>query len=210
MSLIAENISKKFGNKQVIDNFNINISEGKFIALTGKSGVGKSTLLYILSGMDVPNEGKVFLNNIDITNIGGKAKQKLLRSEIGFIFQDYGLIDYNTVYENMFIASAYNKNASPKGNTLMEEKLSLVGLSGYGERKVYELSGGEKQRVAIAEILLKDPSIIFADEPTGSLDFNTRDEVLALLKQVNKLGKTIVMVTHDPHAAGTADEVIKL
>lgn len=211
MTIQIQNISKSYNQKKLFSDYSLEIPSKMMTAIIGSSGAGKSTLLYMISGLTKPDSGNILVDGVSLKSISNKQKNHYLRKKFGFIFQDYGLIDYNTVYENMYNYAAYsNVKVSVKGNKAMNEALTSVGLNNYGSRKTYELSGGEKQRVAIACMLLKDPEIIFADEPTGSLDKQNKDEVLSLLLKLKETGKTIIIVTHDMGVAEYADKIVTL
>lgn len=201
-------VTKKFDRKIVIDHFSIQIEEGKVYAITGKSGCGKTTLLNIIGGIEKASEGEVMIfGNKNISTRSGKLR-KLLRYKISYLFQNYALSDNDTVKYNLEMAMQYSvvKNKQQA----IKESLLKVGLEGLEKQKVYTLSGGEQQRVAIARLLLKPTEMILADEPTGNLDSKTRDSIFNLLLELNKVGKTIVMVTHDMELAKMCDQIIAL
>ncbi|MDU4888929.1 MAG: ABC transporter ATP-binding protein [Clostridium sp.] len=200
------NISKKFKDKSVIDKLNLKVSKGEFIAITGNSGSGKTTLLNIMGLLEKPDSGDVIINGIK--NPNGKQVRILQRDFYGYLFQNYALIENETVESNLKIALKYQKNINHTEK--INEALESVGLKGHNKKKIYELSGGEQQRVALARVILKKCEIIFADEPTGNLDKENRDIVFEILKRLNDEGKTIVFVTHDLDLAERAKRVIKL
>lgn len=204
----AKNIFKAYAKHVVIDNFNIQINDGDFICITGESGKGKTTLLNILSLLEPPSKGDIIINNIKNPN---KKQMMLLRRNIlGNLFQNYALIENETVEENLNIALEYRKNINKNKKQLISNALEQVNLKGYSKRKIYELSGGEQQKVAIARLVLQDCNYIFADEPTGNLDKKNRDIIFKLLKNLNDLGKTIVYVSHDQELVRQAGFVIEL
>ena len=208
-SIELTNVSKSFGNKKVLNEFNLSIEPGKFYGITGPSGCGKSTLLNILGGIEKPTSGEVkIFNHMNINRNGVKLK-KLLRYKISFLFQNYALSDNDTVEYNLKMAVVYNKEIKNK-QVAIATALEKVGLVGYEKNKVHQLSGGEQQRVAMARLLLKPTEIIFADEPTGNLDVENREVVFNLLKDLNKMGKTVILVTHDPDLVARCDEIIRL
>ena len=178
------------------------------VAITGPSGVGKSTLLNIIGLIDKPDSGEVIICNNKNPYNKEKLKLKLFRDNIGYLFQNYALVDNYTVSKNLDIALEYVKNKDKK--RLKEKALERVGLLDKLNNKVFELSGGEQQRVALARLMLKEKDIILADEPTGSLDEDNRDIILKLLKQLNNEGKTIVLVTHDKAVANICDREINI
>ncbi len=200
------NISKKFKDKSVINKLNLKVSKGEFIAITGNSGSGKTTLLNIMGLLEKPDSGDVVINGVK--NPNGKQVRILQRDFYGYLFQNYALIENETVESNLKIALKYQKNINHTEK--INEALESVGLKGHNKKKIYELSGGEQQRVALARVILKKCEIIFADEPTGNLDKENRDIVFEILKRLNDEGKTIVFVTHDLDLAERAKRVIKL
>lgn len=200
------NISKKFKDKSVINKLSLKVSKGEFIAITGNSGSGKTTLLNIMGLLEKPDSGDVVINGVK--NPNGKQVRILQRDFYGYLFQNYALIENETVESNLKIALKYQKNINHTEK--INEALESVGLKGHNKKKIYELSGGEQQRVALARVILKKCEIIFADEPTGNLDKENRDIVFEILKRLNDEGKTIVFVTHDLDLAERAKRVIKL
>ena len=198
--IILSNISKKFGDKILFNNFSLKIERGEFIAIMGESGAGKTTLLnmtVVLCGQKNPS-------------FSSRAAIDMRRHHISYLFQNYGLIDTETVESNMRIATHFKSISKKKERRLIAGALEQVGLQGYEKRKVYTLSGGEQQRVALAKVIAKSPQIIFADEPTGSLDEHNRNYVLEILQELNYQGKTIVVVTHDPYVNKCAKRHIML
>lgn len=205
-------VSKKYVNglveTRVLDDINLVVNAGNFIALMGPSGSGKSTLLNIISGLDSSTSGEVIVNGQTITRLD-EAKLSTWRLEhIGFIFQQYHLMPVLTAYENVELPLLLFDMSRSQRRKLAQAALSIVGLE---DRMTYyprQLSGGQQQRVCIARAIVTDPLMIIADEPTGNLDYNSTDEVLELFDTLNQdLGKTIIMVTHDPHAARRANEI---
>jgi putative ABC transport system ATP-binding protein len=199
-----EHISKRYNDKEIIKDFSLEINQGEFVVIMGKSGSGKSTLLNIIGLLSKADYGDVYIfNHKNVVPYSRKA-ESLLKDKIGYLFQNYALIDDETVYDNLSIVlkkKDYNK---------IEDVLKKVGLAQYSNRYVYSLSGGEQQRVAIARLLLKSCELVLADEPTGSLDYDNKKEVCQLLKQMNQEGKTIIVVTHDNYFMEFADKVIYL
>lgn len=211
MSIIElENVSKTYGEKKVLDNISLEINEGELVAITGESGKGKSTILNILGLLETIDSGQVLIcGQGNLKPNSGKAT-KVLRTTISYLFQNFALIDEETVNNNLLIALKYVKGTKKEKLNKISEALKIVGLEGFEKRKVYELSGGEQQRVAIARIMLKPSKIVLADEPTGSLDEVNRDKIFALLKGINKEGKTVIIVTHDKDLASKCNKVISL
>lgn len=215
MNIVIKNISKtyKIGSDsecKALKGINISIPQGSLIAIIGKSGSGKSTLLHILGLSDTFDSGKYYLDNKDVSNYSDKAKAKIRNKSIGYILQDFALIPELNVFDNialpLYISGARKKVIREKINSILIE----MGLSNIKFKKVNELSGGQKQRVAIARTLLTDPDIILADEPTGSLDMNTGNEIINLLLKLNQSGVTIVIVTHDMDIAKRCERVITI
>ena len=210
--LEIKNISKVYGEGTAkvvaLDNVSLRVNEGEFIAIMGPSGSGKSTLLNIIGGLDHISSGEVVLDGKHIDSLDENALVDVRRGKIAYVFQQYHLIPSLTALENVLLpltfCGANNKN---------QKALDILERVGLGKRvghKPSQLSGGEQQRVAIARALVNDPSLVLADEPTGNMDRKTGKEILALFDQLNKEGRSIVMVTHDPEVAGHAKEVIVL
>lgn len=208
MILLIKNLSKRFNNHVVIKDFNYEVKPNTMNALVGESGCGKTTLLNIIGLLDTPTSGDVILFDQKNVKIQSKAARLLLRNKIGYLFQNFALVENESVEYNLMMALAYVKTKNKK--EIMQESLVKVGLEGFEKRKVYELSGGEQQRVAVARLLLKPCELVLADEPTGSLDEHNRDEVFGLLKQLQDQGKTIIIVTHDKKLASQCDHMIEL
>lgn len=210
MSIIMlENVSKSY-NKKVLDNISIDIKEGELVAITGESGRGKSTLLNIIGLLEYPDEGKLIIDGEVNVKPSSMKANKILRNKISYLFQNFALIDEESVYSNLMLSLKYNSCSKSEKKEKIKNALNKVGLENYEKRKIYELSGGEQQRVAIARVILKPSKIILADEPTGSLDEKNRDQVISLLKYLNKEGKTVVIVTHDKNVANECDRIIEL
>lgn len=209
MSVInLENIAKKFGNRVIFDDFNLEIEEGEFVCISGESGKGKSTLLNIIGVLDKADSGDVMILGIKNPYFTTRKGKKLLRDEISYVFQNYGLVEDKTVKYNLEISGAFSGRNKKKD---LLEALQQVGLNEkFLNQKVYALSGGEQQRVALARLYLKKSSIILADEPTGSLDAGNRENVLNILSKLNEEGKTIIVVTHDPEVEKCASRIIRL
>ncbi len=210
-----KNLMKSYGSTDfettVLKGIDLSIYQDDFIAIMGPSGSGKTTLLNILSTIDKPTQGKVILDGKDITRIPNKELSKLRRDKIGFIFQDYNLLDTMTLEDNIVLPMSLNgglpKQILQKARSLAE----LFGLTEHLKKYPYQLSGGQKQRGAVCRALITDPKIIFADEPTGALDSKASKDLMRCLKSVNESGKaTILMVTHDPLCASYAKDVYLL
>ena len=210
--LEIKNISKFYGEwtaKVVaLNNVSLLVNAGDFIAVMGPSGSGKSTLLNIIGGLDHVSSGEVILDGKRIDNMDENALVDIRRGKIAYVFQQYHLIPSLTALENVLLPLTFcgTNNKNQKAVDILRR----VGLERRGEHKPSQLSGGEQQRVAIARDLVGDPSLILADEPTGNMDRKTGKEILALFGQLNKEGRAIIMVTHDPEIAGYAKEVVVL
>ncbi|KEH94043.1 bacteriocin ABC transporter ATP-binding protein [Clostridium botulinum C/D str. BKT12695] len=191
------NVTKQFGSHTIFQNLNLSIAENDFVAILGKSGKGKTTLLNMIGCIEPITSGEINICGIKNPSVNKKSGSELLRNKISFLFQNYALVDDENVNFNLDIALRFTKGTKSEKDKLKKDALNMVGLSDYELRKVYELSGGEQQRVAIARAILKPSNIVLADEPTGSLDPENRDIVLKLLTQMNNMGKTIIVVTHD-------------
>lgn len=211
MSLISlKQIEKSYGEKKILANFNLNIEQGDFIAVMGPSGSGKSTLLNIIGLLENFDSGEMIFDNK--TNIKPNSRQavKILRYQISYLFQNFALIEDETVKHNIELALKYTKKNKKERLETIEKALNYVGLESMSNKRIYQLSGGEQQRVAIARVIVKPCSIILADEPTGSLDERNRDIVLEILLDLNKQGKTIELVTHDKYVSGFCNKVVYL
>ena len=211
MIIKANNISKKFLNKTILNNFSIDIDYKESVVIVGKSGSGKTTLLNILSLIEKVDSGTIYWEKKDINKLNQSKINKIIRYDIGYLFQNYALLDNKTVYENIEIACKYKKYKSIAEKEYdIENALKRVGLSGFENRIVYSLSGGEQQRVALARIIVKPCKIIFADEPTGNLDKENSKKIMDILFDLNKEGKSLVVVTHDKEIINRFDTIIDL
>lgn len=205
------NLKKYYGKGEnlvkAVDHTNLTIERGKFTAIVGRSGSGKSTMLHLMGGLDRPDKGRVFIDGEDIFKLKDEQLAVFRRKKIGFIFQDYNLLPSLNVWENIVLPLGLD-NKKVDHNYVMEI-IKTISIEDKLENLPNALSGGQKQRVAIARALASRPSIILADEPTGNLDSRTELEVIALLKTcVTKYGQTLVMITHDETIAQMADEII--
>ncbi|EFN2827840.1 ABC transporter ATP-binding protein [Campylobacter coli] len=202
-----KNLSKKFGKVKALDNINLNIYKGEWLAIMGPSGSGKSTLLNILSLMDDPSSGKYILDNEDLEQINEEQKITLRREKIGLIFQQFHLIPYLSALENVMLSQYYHSSVDEEDAKAILEK---VGPSHRLSHLPSQLSGGEQQRVCIARALINNPEILLADEPTGNLDEANEKIVLETLQKLKNEGKTIVLITHNPELAKFADRTLIL
>lgn len=211
MSQITLNgIRKQFGDHVIFENFNLQVEQGEMIALCGQSGCGKSTLLNMIGLLETPDDGQLEIDGVLNPKPNSKRATLLARNTIGYLFQNYALVDNMTVDKNLDIALEYVKESKQAKKELKQKALEQVGIADKINSKVYELSGGEQQRVAIARLMLKPCSIILADEPTGSLDPDNRDIVIDLLKHFNSQGKTILIATHDSNVSYACNRIVQL
>lgn len=195
----------------VLNGLSLEVDSGEMVAITGSSGCGKSTLLHILGCLDTQTGGTYLLQGGDVGAMDWNKKAVLRNREIGFVLQDFGLIEYQTVWDNLSIPLYFNPDVQKaQVRTKCLDALREVGMEGMGGEKVSTLSGGEKQRIAIARALINQPSLILADEPTGSLDHENAIRIMELLRKVNKQGNTIVLVTHDREIADGCDRQLEL
>ncbi|MCX6695696.1 MAG: ABC transporter ATP-binding protein [Candidatus Altiarchaeota archaeon] len=212
----CEGLVKVYNQGQVneftaLKGLDFTISEGDFMGIMGPSGSGKSTLLNLISCLDTPTKGEVYIEGTAISTLNGSERAKLRREKLGFVFQQFNLIRTMTSFENIELPMRFKGTPAGERRRRIEELLSIVGLEGKGGNKPTELSGGEQQRVAIARALANNPKIIMADEPTGNLDTKTGTRIIDLLVRLNKEeNKTLVMVTHDPGIAKTTHRVIRI
>lgn len=200
------------GKEQVtaLDNVNLTIKDGEFVAIVGPSGSGKSTLMHLVGGLDTPTSGSIVVNGKDISKLKDKDMSKYRNQTIGFVFQSFNLENTQTALENvtmpLIFAGTGNRERKLKANRALE----IVGLQDKIKHKPNEMSGGQRQRVSIARALVNEPSIIFADEPTGNLDSKNGELIMNLLSDLNEKGYTIIMVTHNMEEAKKAKRMIKI
>jgi putative ABC transport system ATP-binding protein len=210
MSIKLSNVSKNYQSgdvvTQALKNVTYEIKEGKFVVVLGPSGSGKSTLLNVMGGLDALSEGEIQIDTAPIHTLKQKELTMFRREKLGFIFQQYNLLQTLTVRENVEIGARLVDNPMD-----IDEILKQVGLTPHKDKYPFQLSGGEQQRVAIARALVKKPTILFCDEPTGALDEKTGKDILGLLQDLNKkLKTTIILITHNPSIANLADIIIKM
>ncbi|OBX09500.1 ABC transporter ATP-binding protein [Gallibacterium salpingitidis] len=203
----TQHLYKRFGQVTALEDINIQIVQGEFVAIMGASGSGKTTLMNILTGLDTASEGKVILDGIDAAQLDETKRQRFRAEKIGLVFQQFHLIPYLTALENVMLAQHYH---SVVDETAAKAVLEQVGLGHRINHRPSQLSGGEQQRVCIARALVNQPPVIFADEPTGNLDEKNEKLVLNLLTELNQQGRTIVMVTHNPDLGKLTDRTIFL
>lgn len=198
-----ENLCKGFYDKILFDDFNLTIESGDYVTISGESGCGKTTLLNMIGGLEKPDDGEI--NVFDINIVKRKNLQKYFAQTVGFVFQNFALVDDKTVMENLNLVRKKNRS-----DMSIMQALEKVGLEDKADSKVYTLSGGEQQRIALARLMIKKCKLILADEPTGSLDKKNTDIVMKILKQLNDEGKTIVLVTHDENIKKMGNRVANL
>lgn len=211
--LEVQNIEKYYGNKdnvtKAIDGISFNVEKGDFVGIMGASGSGKTTLLNCISTIDTVTTGKILLKGKDITRLKGKTLEKFRRDELGFIFQDYNLLDTLTIYENIALALTIQGRRPKEIDKLVTDMAKRLGIEKLLNKYPYQVSGGQKQRVAAARAIVTDPSLILADEPTGALDSKSARQLLESFENINQeLEATILMVTHDPFTASYADRIL--
>ncbi len=211
--LSVENIEKYYGNKdnitKAIDNINFKIDKGEFVGIMGPSGSGKTTLLNCISTIDNVTTGSIVINGKDITKLKAKELEKFRRDELGFIFQDFNLLDTLTAYENIALALTIQGKKPKDIDALIKKVAKSLGIDGILNKFPYQISGGQKQRVASARAIVTNPSLILADEPTGALDSKSARMLLDSFESLNKdLEATILMVTHDAFTASYAHRIL--
>ena len=198
---------KRFGTVTALDDVNITVARGEFVAIMGSSGSGKTTLMNILTCLDIPSEGRVLLNGTDAAALDDEARRIFRARTIGLVFQQFHLLPYLTACENVMLAQYYH-SVTDKAAALAA--LERVGLAHRSDHLPKQLSGGEQQRVCIARALINEPEILFADEPTGNLDAENEQTVLRIFAELHAQNRTIVMVTHNPDLGAKTDRIIRL
>ncbi|EAH7056696.1 ABC transporter ATP-binding protein [Campylobacter jejuni] len=201
------NLNKEFGKVKALNNINLSVYEGEWLAIMGPSGSGKSTLLNILSLMDTPSSGEYILDNENLEQMDEEQKITLRREKIGLVFQQFHLIPYLNALENVMLSQYYHSSVDEEDAKMVLEK---VGLSHRLTHLPSQLSGGEQQRVCIARALINNPELLLADEPTGNLDEANEQIVLQTLQKLKNEGKTIVLITHNPNLAKFTDRTLIL
>ena len=212
MIITVDNVNKTYKNGslelQVLKNISFKVDKGEFLAIMGSSGSGKSTMMNILGCLDNQYEGKYILDGIDISKSTENELSEIRNKKIGFIFQSFNLLPRLTALENVELPLVYSSIPKEERHKRANELLEMVGLKDRIHHRPNELSGGQRQRVAIARALVNNPSIILADEPTGNLDSKSEAEIIEILQKLNKMGKTIVIVTHEPSIGEIAERKI--
>jgi len=208
--LECRNLSLKYkdGHKEnlVLDNIDLKIESGKNVVVLGPSGSGKSTLIYLFSGLKKPTSGSIIIDGVDVSSMNEKEFAQIKRQKFGYIFQQHFLIPYLTVIENVMVGAPTNNNEyNEKAHVLLTE----LGIEQYTKKHIFELSGGERQRVAIARALVSEPEVIFADEPTASLDHDNAMEIMKLLKEY-KSTSTLLMATHDTSILSGDEDILHI
>ena len=213
--LEVKNIEKYYGNKsnltKAIDNINFDVNKGEFVGIMGASGSGKTTLLNCISTIDRVTAGHIIINGEDITKLKGNNLNKFRREELGFIFQDFNLLDTLTAYENIALALTIQKVKANEIDRMVNEIAGKLGIKEILKKYPYQVSGGQKQRCACARAIINKPKLILADEPTGALDSHSSQMLLSTMQSINEqLGATILMVTHDAFSASYANRILFL
>ena len=212
MIITVDKINKTYKNGslelQVLKNISFKVDKGEFLAIMGSSGSGKSTMMNILGCLDNQYEGRYILDGIDISKSNENELSEIRNKKIGFIFQSFNLLPRLTALENVELPLIYSSVPKEERHKRANELLEMVGLKDRIHHRPNELSGGQRQRVAIARALVNNPSIILADEPTGNLDSKSEGEIIEILQKLNKMGKTIVIVTHEPSIGEIAERKI--
>lgn len=212
MIITVDKVNKTYKNGslelQVLKNISFKVQKGEFLAIMGSSGSGKSTMMNILACLDSQYEGTYILDGIDISKLTENQLSEIRNKKIGFIFQSFNLLPRLSALENVELPLVYSSVPKAERHKRAAELLEMVGLKDRMHHKPNELSGGQRQRVAIARALVNDPSIILADEPTGNLDSKSEEEIIEILQELNRMGKTIVIVTHEPNIGDIAQRKI--
>ncbi len=215
MLITLNNVYKIYGEGlesevRALDGVSLEIDRGEFVAIVGQSGSGKSTMMNVLGCLDIPTRGDYFLDGTDVRELTDKELSRIRNRQIGFIFQQYNLIQSLSVLENVELPLIYQGMSPGDRREMAMEALERVGLAGRVKHKPTEMSGGQQQRVAIARAIATRPPILMADEPTGALDSHTGLEVLDFLRQLNREGTTVILITHDNGIAATARRIVRL
>lgn len=203
----TQNLQKKYGPDTVLDQVSIDIESGEFVAVVGASGSGKTTFLNVVGGLDRTYEGQITVNDQKLEGLSDKALAQKRNRELGFVFQQFNLLDHLSVLENVMLPAFFAAESIPQSRGL--ELLEQVSLKDKAQDRPPQLSGGQKQRVAIARALLSSPSILLCDEPTGSLDKETGLQIMSIFQELNESGMTVLLVTHEEHVAKLARRTIR-
>lgn len=211
---LMENIKKTYRmgdlEIEVLRSVNLSIEKGEFVAIMGTSGSGKTTLMNIIGCLDVPTSGRYMLADREVSNLTDDELSEIRNEHIGFVFQNFYLLPYATVLENILLPTLYFKGRRDSTERLVTDLLGLVGLEERAKFRPNQLSGGEQQRVAIARALINEPELLLADEPTGQLDSKTAKEIMGIISRMNEQGKTVILITHDSAIAAYAKRLIQI
>ena len=214
MIIKTENLTKDYetGTQVVsaLKGINLSVEKGEFLSIMGPSGSGKTTLMNIIGCLDSPTNGAFFLNDKSVSELDDDELAKIRNDEIGFVFQSFHLLARNTAFDNVMLPLKYAGIGKEEATKRSNDVLDLVGLSSRAKHTPSELSGGQQQRVAIARALVNEPSILFADEPTGNLDSKTGQDVMKIFKDLNKNGQTIILITHEDTIAKQSNRIITI
>ena len=214
MIIKTENLTKDYetGTQVVsaLKGINLSVEKGEFLSIMGPSGSGKTTLMNIIGCLDSPTNGSYYLNDKSVSKLDDDELAKIRNDEIGFVFQSFHLLARNTAFDNVMLPLKYAGISKEEATKKSNDVLDLVGLSNRSKHTPAELSGGQQQRVAIARALVNEPSILFADEPTGNLDSKTGQDVMKIFKDLNKNGQTIILITHEDSIAKQSNRIITI
>ena len=214
MIIKTENLTKDYetGTQVVsaLKGINLSVEKGEFLSIMGPSGSGKTTLMNIIGCLDSPTNGSYYLNDKSVSKLDDDELAKIRNEEIGFVFQSFHLLARNTAFDNVMLPLKYAGVSKEEATKRSNNVLDLVGLSSRSKHTPAELSGGQQQRVAIARALVNEPSILFADEPTGNLDSKTGQDVMKIFKDLNKNGQTIILITHEDSIAKQSNRIITI
>jgi putative ABC transport system ATP-binding protein len=212
--IIAEDLQKSFGAGaaavQAVSGMSFQIAPGEFVAIMGESGAGKSTLLGMLGAMNAPTSGRLQVDGIDVYRLNPDQRADFRREYLGFVFQSFHLVPYLSVIENVMLPLAVTRRGGSEKRAMALQALSQVGLADKAGRLPGEISGGEKERAAVARAIVNEPPVLLADEPTGNLDSKNSREVMRMFQRLNDAGMTVIMVTHSAECAGWARRVLQL
>ncbi len=213
--LKIENLTKTYNYKKpnaftALTDVSLEVNDGEMLAIIGKSGAGKSTLLHIIGCIDKFEKGIYTIDGTDVHKLSDTKLAKIRNEKVGIVMQDFALVDEYSVLENVMIPLNFSKKKLGKSKELAMQALEKVGISELAKKPVSKLSGGQKQRTAIARAIVNDPSFILADEPTGALDTKTSAEIMELFTELNKSGKTVIIITHDPTVAAKCGRQVEI
>lgn len=213
--LKIENLTKTYNYKKpnaftALTDVSLEVNDGEMLAIIGKSGAGKSTLLHIIGCIDKFEKGSYTIDGIDVHTLSDTKLAKIRNEKVGIVMQDFALVDEYSVLENVMIPLNFSKKKLGKSKELAMQALEKVGIANLAKKPVSKLSGGQKQRTAIARAIVNDPSFILADEPTGALDTKTSAEIMELFTELNKSGKTVIIITHDPNVAEKCGQQVEI